>query len=97
MDNKYKKLSDEFEIKLKKILSNYKSVKEQNKNLKAQLSEKENELKRAHHDIVVLENKCKHLQVAGSISGNIEDRLASKKQIDKLVQEIDKCIALLDE
>jgi translation initiation factor 2B subunit (eIF-2B alpha/beta/delta family) len=97
MDNKYKKLSEEFESKLRNLFSNYQRLQEQNDALKNQLKEKEIQLKKAHYDIVVLEDKCRHLQIAGSVSGNTEERLAAKRQIDKMVQEIDKCIALLDE
>ncbi|MDR0371597.1 MAG: hypothetical protein LBH80_07080 [Prevotellaceae bacterium] len=97
MGNKYEELAEEFESKLMDLFSNYRKLKEQNDVLKNQLEENESQLKKAYYNIVVLENKCRHLQIAGSIGGNITERLAAKKQIDKMMQEIDKCIALLDE
>jgi hypothetical protein len=35
--------------------------------------------------------------MANQISGNKEERAEAKKQIDRMVREIDQCLALLNE
>ena len=52
---------------------------------------------RAHSELLELRKQNDHLAMAGQLAGNSGDRIAAKKQIDKMVREIDKCLALLDE
>lgn len=98
MANKYEELARAFETKLRKLISEYKSLQEQNTLLKAELDRKQTDLMMAHQEILELRKNYDHLQLAKNMLGGSEAAKAeSKQQIAKMVREIDKCLALLDE
>ena len=98
MANKYEELTHAFETKLRKLISEYKSLQEQNTLLKADLERKQTDLMVAHQEILELRKNYDHLQLAKNMLGGSEAAKAeSKQQIAKMVREIDKCLALLDE
>jgi hypothetical protein len=97
MTNKYEILINAFEIKVRKLISNYASLKEQNDLLKAELARKREDLMQAHQEVLQLRKNVEHLQIAKSMVGSDEEKADSKRRISKMVREIDKCIALLDE
>jgi regulator of replication initiation timing len=97
MTNRYEELINAFEKKLRKLISGYQSLQLQNAKLKADLATEHESLMKAHSEILELRKKNDHLILAGQIGGSGEGRSAAKKQIDKMVREIDQCLALLDE
>jgi len=97
MNNRYKELIAAFEEKLRKLISEYQSLKKQNSLLKAELDRKQNDLMHAHQEVLELRKDYDHLRIAKSLSGSDVERNESKLQITKMVREIDKCLALLDE
>jgi len=98
MANKYEELIHAFETKLRKLISEYKSLQEQNNLLKADLDRKQTDLMEAHQEILELRKNCDHLQLAKNMLGGSEaEKAASKQKITQMVREIDKCLALLDE
>ena len=98
MTNKYEELIHAFEIRLRKLISEYKSLQEQNILLKARVEWEHTDLMKAHQEILELRKSYDHLQIAKNMVGGTEaEKAASKQQITKMVREIDKCLALLDE
>lgn len=97
MTNKYEELIRAFETKLRKLISEYKSLQEQNAVLKAELDRKQTDLMHAHQEVLELRKNYDHLLVARNITGTEQGRNESKQRISKMVREIDKCLALLDE
>lgn len=99
MTNKYDELIHAFEAKLRKLITEYKSLQEQNTKLIADLERKQNDLMHAHQEVLELRKDYDHLQMAKNISGSGSEteRIESKQRISKMVREIDKCLALLDE
>jgi len=97
MTNRYEELIDAFELKLRKLMSEYQSLQEQNAELKAELERKHTDLMHAHQDILELRKNYDHLRIARNLGISQEDRNESKQRINKMVREIDKCLALLDE
>jgi chromosome segregation ATPase len=98
MTNRYEGLIHAFEIKLRKLISEYKSLQEKNSLLKAELERKQTDLMHAHQEILELRKNYDHLQIAKNMMGGSEaEKAESKQQITKMVREIDKCLALLDE
>ncbi len=95
--NHYTGLMYAFEEKLRKLMSAYLAQKEENKQLQEALLNERERLIRAHAELVELRKKNEHLTIAGSLSGSTEEKVQVKKQIDQMVREIDKCLALLDE
>jgi hypothetical protein len=98
MTNRYEELIHAFETKLRKLISEYKSLQEQNNLLKADSDRKQTDLMEAHQEILELRKSYDHLQIAKNMVGGSEaEKAESKQQITKMVREIDKCLALLDE
>ena len=97
MTNRYEELIAAFELKLRKLMSEYQSLQEQNAELKAELERKHTDLMHAHQDILELRKNYDHLRIARNLGVSQEDRNESKQRINKMVREIDKCLALLDE
>lgn len=97
MTNKYEELIVGFEKKLRKLMSAYKSLQDENTTLKEELNRKQNDLMEAHSEVLELRKTCDNLRMARNLGSSEEDRTNSKQRIDKLVREIDKCLALLDE
>ena len=97
MTNRYEEFIDAFELKLRKLMSEYQSLQEQNAELKAELERKHTDLMHAHQDVLELRKNYDHLRIARNLGVSQEDRNESKQRINKMVREIDKCLALLDE
>lgn len=95
--NRYLEIIDAFELKLNRLISEHQSLQKQYEELQNNLGNKQEDLMLAHKEVLELRTQNSHLSLASQMSGSIEKRLDAKKQIDKLVREIDKCIALLNE
>jgi len=97
MTNRYEELINAFEKKLRKLISEYKSIQVQNALLKTELDRKQTDLMQAHQEVLELRRNYDHLQLAKNLGGSEEEKTESKQRISKMVREIDKCLALLDE
>lgn len=96
MTNKYDELINAFETKLRKLISEYEFVREQNEQLKAALERKHEDLMQAHQQVLEIRNNYDRLRVAQNLGTTEEERVESKRRINKIVREIDKCLALLN-
>ncbi|HJV77088.1 MAG TPA: hypothetical protein VJ602_01815 [Paludibacter sp.] len=97
MKNRYEELIHAFEIKLRKLISEYKSLQIQNAQLKADLDRKQTDLMLAHQEVLELRKNYDHLKIARNLGISETEKTESKLKIAKMVREIDKCLALLDE
>jgi len=97
MTNRYEELINAFEFKLRKLMSEYRSLQDQNAELKAELNRKHTDLMMAHQEVLELRKNYDHLRIARNLGVTDEDRNESKQRINKMVREIDKCLALLNE
>jgi len=97
MTNKYDELINAFETKLRKLISEYESLREQNEQLKAVLERKQEDLMLAHQQILEIRSSYDRLRVARNLGSTDEERIESKRRINKIVREIDRCLALLNE
>jgi septation ring formation regulator EzrA len=97
MANIYEELSNAFETKLHKLISDYMSLKNENSVLKSEIERKQTDLMLAHQEILTLRKSQEDLRIAQSLGQTDEDRNESKQRLNQMVQEIDKCLALLDE
>ena len=95
-DDQKRELSD-IEINLKQMLRLYNKLSSKNQELTDLLAEKERELQAVSNDIDVWKTKYDNLKVARIISVKQDDLSGAKLRLSKLVQEVDKCIALLNE
>jgi len=78
-------------------MSEYQSLQVQNAQLKADLDRKQTDLMHAHQEVLELRKNYDHLQLARNLGGSETEKAESKQRITKMVREIDKCLALLDE
>jgi len=97
MTNRYEELIHAFEKRLRKLISEYRLLQQQNALMKAELIRKQDDLMLAHQEILELRKKYDHLQIARNLATTEDKKKESKQRITKMVREIDKCLALLDE
>ncbi len=97
MTNQYEELLASFEMKMQKLLSEYKSLKEQNILLREELQKMQVTLMHAHKDVLDIQKDYDHLRMARYLNVSPKERRISKQYINKLVREIDRCLALLNE
>ena len=97
MTEEDKKLLNTFEGKLRHLLLLYEEVKKENASLREVLAEKDNEILRMENSRKELEEKYTNLKMARIISINDSELRDTKQRLARLVREVDKCIAMLNE
>ncbi|GAB4285332.1 MAG: hypothetical protein Kow0068_10680 [Marinilabiliales bacterium] len=97
MEKKYEETYDKLKENITDLILLYERVSDDNKNLNEQLKLVQKELEEKQKKINELEEKFQSLVMAKSLSSvDEEDSDLTKKRIDRMVREIDKCIALLN-
>ncbi len=86
-----------FDEKLKHFITLYRNLEKENAELREELKEKEAELLRIEKSKKTLEAMYNDLKSARIISINDRDIADTKQRLARLVREVDKCIALLNE
>lgn len=97
MTEEDKKLLKTFETKLRHLMYLHEEAKRENTEIKQLLREKEKELERLIHNYKNLEANYANLKLAKAISLDDNEIKDTKQRLSKLVREVDKCIALLNE
>lgn len=92
-----KKLLSNLEARVKQLMFLCNTLEEQKQELLDRLDEKESQLMKALQDKDELNTKYQNLRTAQTLSGESQDMRETKTRFNKLVREIDKCIALLNE
>lgn len=95
MAAKHDAVINELGFKIDKLIKLYISSLEQNKSLESKIQELQSELETLQKEKQDLNNRLKTTRVANAISGG-DGSYEAKMQINQLVREIDKCIALLN-
>ena len=72
-------------------------LRQENARLKQLLAEKDEEIKRVENSRKELEVMYTNLKMARTISIHDKDISDTKQRLSRLVREVDKCIALLNE
>jgi len=86
----------EFKGKLDKLIDLQLKIKSENSSLKEALLEKEECIRKLHMQNEELEQKYELLKMAGSIVGADHDAHEAKIKINRIIREIDQCIAMLN-
>lgn len=86
----------EFKEKLDKLIDLHMKVKSENRSLKQVVLEKEECIRNLRLQNEEAEKKYELLKMAGSIIGVDNDAHEAKIKINKIVREIDQCIAMLN-
>jgi len=86
-----------FEVRVRQILFLSDKLREENANLQLQLSEQKSIYDSLRTEHTQLQLKYDNLKMVRMISVSRDDFKATKNRLSKLVREVDKCIALLNE
>jgi hypothetical protein len=97
MTEEDKKLLATFEARLRHLMYLHDELKHENARLTSLLSEKEAQLAGAEQRYMALEAQYTDLKMARLISVTDQDINDTKQRLAKLVREVDRCIALLNE
>ena len=97
MTEEAKKLLSTFEARLRHLIYLHDELKRENAELKQLLEEEKKENERILAEYKELERSYTNLKTATTISLNGSDVKETKLRLSKLVREVDKCIALLNE
>ena len=97
MTEEEKKLLSTFEARLRHLIYLHDELKRENAELKQLLEEEKKENERILAEYKELERSYTNLKTATAISLNGSDVKETKLRLSKLVREVDKCIALLNE
>ena len=97
MTEEEKKLLSTFEARLRHLIYLHDELKRENAELKQLLEEEKSELEKARAEYKALESSYTDLKTATTISLKGSDVKETKLRLSKLVREVDKCIALLNE
>ena len=97
MTEDQKRLLAVFEVRVRDLMELCNKQKHKLNELTTVLNHKETELKQAIKMIEELNTKCDKLLTARIVSTNEEEMKNARMRLSKLVREVDKCIALLNE
>lgn len=89
-------LLSEFKGKLDKLIDLHLKIKNENRSLKEALSEKEECIRILNSQKEDLNQKYESLKLANTLKGTDEDSHNARIKINKIVREIDQCIAMLN-
>ncbi len=82
--------------KVEELVGRYEETERDLVSLRSEKEELEKKLHEKEEELIELEEKYNKLQLSGAIKGDEESTRLARKRINKLVREIDKCIALLN-
>ena len=97
MSEDYKIITDNLKRKIELIISKYEQVMAENRRLYEELDNCKQELELNINRHKELEDKLNNLQFTDAFKSSSGDVKEAKQKINKLVREIDKCIALLND
>lgn len=84
------------ESKLKTLISLYEQTKDENKKLSDHNKALQETIVAKDNAINDLQTKCDHLKLAKLVTSGSQDVHDAKLKVNRMVREIDKCIALLN-
>ena len=96
MTDQEKNLLTNFELKVKQIISRHVALKEEKRRLVEKISDLEESINQLHRENQLLAQKYENLKLAKMLAASEDENKDAKSRIQKIVREIDKCIALLN-
>ena len=90
-------ITRDFEVRVRQVLFLCDKLREENVKLQSQFTEQKSMNDSLRKEITQVQLKYDNLKVARMISANRDDFKTTKNRLSKLVREVDKCIALLNE
>ena len=87
----------DFKIKVKQIIAKHEALKQEKQQLLAKTKDLEESINQLRRENQVLEQKYENLKLSKMLIASDDETKDAKNRIQKLVREIDKCIALLNQ
>jgi chromosome segregation ATPase len=84
------------EEKIKKLVSLHESLRIENQQFSSENSELKNDIVLKSNELKDLQSRYEQLKLAKLLATGSEDVHEAKLKVNKIVREIDKCIALLN-
>jgi archaellum component FlaC len=97
MDNSYQPVIESLCLRIEALIAKYESVSAENTQLKRIIEKQKTDIQHNKETINELEARINQLQLTEAFVANTTEVDEARRQISKLVREIDKCIALLNE
>ena len=97
MTDQEKNLLINFEFKVKQIIAKHEALKQEKGQLLGKIEDLEESINQLRKENQILEQKYENLKLAKMLIVSDDDNKDAKNRIQKLVREIDKCIALLNQ
>lgn len=97
MTDDQKKDLTNFETRVRQLLLHCESLRKENEGLKQRLNATELELNASKETIRTTTTKYDNLKLAKMLSHGENDVKSAQQRVSKLVRDIDKCIALINE
>lgn len=82
-----------FEQKLYQLLDAYRNIKKEKESLKEEVDALKDSLKTSRSEVLKLKDDNDRLKVANAMLGDEEHRRLMKLRVNKLIKELDVCIA----
>lgn len=95
--SEFTEIVESLEIKIEKLLQNYKNLEHKNRSLQEELTNLSSENQDLQKGMESSEQKIKTLKAANALLGSNDYKKETKLQINSLIREIDQCIVQLSE
>ncbi len=92
-----KNLLIDFKVKVKQIIAKHEALKQEKHQLQGKIGDLEKSINQLHQENRLLEQKYENLKIAKMLIVSDDENKDAKNRIQKIVREIDKCIALLNQ
>lgn len=96
MESNYEEIIKELREKIEKLINLYEKERVKNVDISLKNDSLLNELKQKEQDLQTVQTKYDNLRLAKTVSASSNDSHDAKIKINRIVREIDKCIALLN-
>lgn len=96
MYNEKNEIIENLKQKVNKIISLYKNELEKNNELEKKIKDLSDNLTTNKQNIINLQKNYDLLKIAKTVSNSVSDVNDTKNKINRIVREVDKCIALLN-
>lgn len=97
MSKDYQSVINNLKSKIELLISKYEQVVSENKKLIVDLNNCKDALYNNTNNVKELETRISNLQLAEAFKSSSADVKEAKQKIGKIVKEIDRCIALLND
>ncbi|HPT30370.1 MAG TPA: hypothetical protein PLW67_00960 [Prolixibacteraceae bacterium] len=90
-------LVKELKEKIILVFSEFEILEKKNEELQAEIGSLKNKIRFLEEEKGILGTKYDHLKMAKAIEAGCGDSQAARKKMNRLMREIDKCVALLND